>query len=61
MTAYLYPYLVGGLLFAAGLLVAARAGQIGLRRGAPVRRLLPLVLGFLWFAGMQGALLLWGR
>ncbi len=61
MTAYLYQYLVGGLLFAAGLLVAARTGQIGLRPGAPARRLLLLVLGFLWFAALQGGLLFWGR
>ena len=61
MDSYLYQYLVGGAVFAAGVAVAWRTGQIGWSNGAPRRRLLVLLGGLAFFALLQGALLLWGR
>ena len=58
MDSYLYQYLVGGLVFAVGLGVAWRSGQVGLEAGPLRRRLLALVGGLLFFAALQGALLL---
>lgn len=58
MDSYLYQYLVGGLVFAAGVAVGIRTGQLGLTRGTPRRRLLVLVAGLAGFALLQG-LLLW--
>ncbi len=58
MDSYLYQYLVGGLVFAVGIAVAWRTGQIGLRPLARRRRLLVLLGGLLFFAAVQGALLL---
>ena len=60
MESYLYQYLVGGLVFALGIAAAWRVGELGLERGAPRRRLLILLGGFLYFALLQGILLLWG-
>lgn len=55
MTAYLYTYLVGGLVFAIGLVYAARQGYIGFS-GRKLRNLL-LSLGVLgFFALLQGFL-----
>jgi len=57
MDSYLYQYLVGGLVFALGLWVAWRNGQVGMSAGPPRRRLLALAGGLLFFAVLQGALL----
>ena len=58
MESYLYQYLVGGAVFAAGLAAAVRTGHVGLTRGAPRLRLFTLLGGFAVFALIQG-LLLW--
>ncbi len=58
MDAYLYQYLVGGTVFAAGMIVAWRTGQLGLRAGRPRRRLLVLLGGLVFFATLQAGLLL---
>jgi hypothetical protein len=54
---YLYQYLVGGLAFLAGLVIAWRTGQIGLAAGRPRRRLLALLSLVLFFVVLQGGLL----
>lgn len=59
MDSYVYQYLVGGLVFAGGLVAVWRIGEIGLASGRPRRRLLTLLAGFLFFALLQGMLLLW--
>ena len=59
MVSYLYQYLVGGVVFALGIAIAWRTGQVGTAPGAPRRRLVVLIGGFLLFAALQGLLLLW--
>ena len=58
MDSYLYQYLVGGLVFLIGVAVAWRTGQLGWAPGRARRRLLVLVGGLVFFAALQGALLL---
>ena len=60
MDSYLYQYLVGGLVFVIGIVVAWRAGELGLRPKRLRRRLLVLLAGFFFFALLQGILLIWG-
>ena len=59
MDSYLFQYAVGGLVFLIGIAAGWKTGQLGLA-GREGRRLLLLVLGLLFFAGLQGALLIWG-
>ena len=59
MASYLYQYIVGGMVFALGLAIAWRTGQIGWSPGRPRRRLIVLLGGFLFFVVLQGWLLLW--
>jgi hypothetical protein len=61
MESYLYQYGVGGLVFAAGIALGVRAGQLGWADRRPRRRLLALVAGLVYFAALQGALLVWGH
>jgi hypothetical protein len=60
MLSYLYQYAVGGLVFAAGIVIAWRTGQIGPAPGAPRRRLVVLLAGLAFFALLQGLLLIAG-
>lgn len=55
MDPYLYQYAIGGLVFAVGLVYAGRQGYVGLS-GRPLRNLLLLVGGLLFFAAIQGYL-----
>jgi len=55
MLSFLYQEAVGGAVFAAGLILAWRAGELGLR-GRGGRRLAVLVGGFLLLAALQGTL-----
>ena len=57
MDSFLYQYLVGGLVFAAGVGFAWRTGQLGWQAGRPRRRLLVLLGGLAFFATLQGILL----
>ncbi len=61
MDSYLYQYAVGGLVFAAGVALAWRAGQLGWTAGRPRRRLLTLLGGLAFFAALHGALVWLGR
>lgn len=58
MLSYLYQYLVGGLVFAVGLAIVWRTGQVSLASGRPRRRLAVLIAGLAFFALLQGLLLL---
>jgi len=60
MLSYLYQYAVGGLVFASGIVIAWRTGQIGLTPGAPRQRLAVLLAGLAFFALLQGLLLIAG-
>ena len=60
MASYLYQYLVGGLVFAVGLAIVWRTGQVSLAPGRPRRRLAVLIAGLAFFALLQGLLLLAG-
>ena len=55
MSAFLYQYLIGGLVFSVGLVYAWRQGFVGLR-GRPMRNLTLLLLGFAALMGLQGYL-----
>jgi hypothetical protein len=59
MASYLYQYLVGGAVFVLGIVLAWRTGQVGTAKGKPRRRLVVLIGGFLFFAALQGLLLMW--
>jgi hypothetical protein len=61
MLSYLYQYAIGGLVFAAGIAIAWRTGQVGLASGRPRRRLAVLIAGLAFFALLQGLLLLASR
>jgi hypothetical protein len=51
--AYLYQYLVGGVVFAAGLWLVGRGGELGWR-GRRGGRLALLLVGFALLALLQG-------
>ncbi|HIM28450.1 MAG TPA: hypothetical protein EYG57_02705, partial [Planctomycetes bacterium] len=54
-TPYLYSYLVGGLVFVAGLIIAWKQGYInGTARG--LRNLLVCLFVMIFFAALQGYL-----
>lgn len=53
MHAYVYQYTVGGVVFAVGLVFAARQGFVGLR-GRGLRNLVVLLLGLAFFAALHG-------
>ncbi len=55
MLSFAYQEAVGGAVFVLGLILAWRAGEVGLR-GRGARRLGVLVGGFLLLAGCQGLL-----
>ncbi len=61
LLSYLYQYVVGGIVFGAGIWFGVRTGQLGWRDPVRRRRLLLLVLGLAWFAALQGALLVCGH
>ncbi|MCP4867360.1 MAG: sodium/solute symporter [Proteobacteria bacterium] len=53
MTGFAYQYLVGGLVFAIGLVYGYRQGYIG-TSGKPLRNALVVLGGFGFFMGLQG-------
>lgn len=55
MSAYLYQYTLGGLVFVAGLVFAWRRGYVGLSRKG-VRNLLILLFAFAFYVLLQGYL-----
>lgn len=57
MSSYLYQYVVGGVVFVAGLVLAWRTGQVGAAPGRPRRWLVVLIAGLTFFALLQGLLL----
>ena len=56
MLSYLYQYLVGGAVFVFGLVLAWRAGEVGIATARQRRRLIILVAGLSFFALLQGIL-----
>ncbi len=61
MTPFLYQYLVGGAVFAGGLVLTWRAGTLGPTRRARLRRALALTGGLLLTAALQAVGLALGR
>ena len=59
MESYLYQYLVGGAVFALGVVVAWRARQVGTTSRIERSRLVVLIAGLAYFALLQGALVVW--
>ena len=55
MDAFIYQYVVGGVVFAVGLIYAWRQGYVGLR-GRGLRNLIILVGGFIGYMAVQGHL-----
>lgn len=55
-TAYLYQYVMGGLVFAIGLLVIRVSGACDFRRPGDRTWFGVLVFGYLWYAAIHGAL-----
>ena len=55
MDPFLYQYAVGGVVFTVGLVFAWRQGYVG-TSGAALRNLVVCLLGFAFFAGLQGYL-----
>ncbi len=55
MDPFVYQYAVGGVVFAIGLVYAARQGYIGFR-GAPLRNLVILIGGLAFYMALQGYL-----
>jgi len=53
MDPYLYQYTVGGVVFGAGIFFGFRQGMLGFE-GRPLRNLLAMVFGLLFFMGLQG-------
>lgn len=54
LSAYLMQYVGLGLVFLLGIVVAVRAGDLGLRTPHQRRWLLVLVGGYLWYAVLHG-------
>ena len=53
MDPYLYQYGLGTIVFAVGLIIAARQGYVG-TSGQALRNLLLMLGGLAFFAGLQG-------
>lgn len=58
---FLYQYLVGGLVFAAGIYCGLRTGMFSWHDLEGRRRLCLMVLGLLFFAVLQGVLVWFGK
>ncbi len=58
-TSFYYQLAVGGLVFAVGMFVGVRTGQLG-GSGRGLRRAGWLLAGLVFFAALQAALTAWG-
>ena len=61
LDSFLYQYLVGGAVFAAGIAAGLATNQLSLRAGPGRRRLIWLCAGLLVFFVLQGAFVLYGK
>ena len=55
---YMYQYGLGAVIFVVGVAVTWRSGSLDLRRKVHRRWLIILVVGFVWFLALHGALTL---
>jgi uncharacterized membrane protein YjjB (DUF3815 family) len=55
---YIYQYGLGGLIFVVGLILTLRAGSFDLSRPRHKKWLIVLLLGFVWYLVMHGAMTL---
>lgn len=55
---YIYQYVGGGLIFVLGLILTIKAGSFDLSHPRHKKWLIVLVLGFVWYMVMHGAMTL---